>query len=58
MPWLLRMQTADERAEMFRDGLRGMPPQFLAALAGWGKAGLPADEWAELVRRVPELAGV
>ncbi|MBI4318486.1 MAG: hemerythrin domain-containing protein [Chloroflexi bacterium] len=57
MVWLLRMQTVDEREDMLRT-LTVMPPAQFAALAGWSKAGLPADEWAELVRRVPQLASV
>lgn len=56
LPWLFSRLSIDDRLAYANEVMRNMPPPVQAAARGWIRGGLPADEWAELTRRLPEWA--
>ncbi len=52
---MLHALTEEEREDFLRDMMAVMPPAQFAAVAGWIRAGLPADEWQGLTGHVVEL---
>jgi iron-sulfur cluster repair protein YtfE (RIC family) len=55
LPWLVGWLSPDDRETYLRDLMRVMPPPVLGMAAGWLASKLPADAWADLKRRLPEL---
>ncbi|MBM3134772.1 MAG: hemerythrin domain-containing protein [Chloroflexi bacterium] len=58
LPWTLNALTADERADLMRTVMGALPAEPFRALSAGTKAHFPPADWAEIVRRVPELAAV
>ncbi len=55
VPWILRALSGDEREEYLRGTLTEVPPEVGRAFREWARAGLPAEDWSDLVKRMPEL---
>ncbi|RQW08165.1 hemerythrin domain-containing protein [candidate division KSB1 bacterium] len=58
LPWMLVALTADEREDLLRTVMGTVPPEPFRALGARVKADLPRADWAELTKRLPELASV
>jgi hypothetical protein len=55
LPWMLEAISVEERVDYLSILKALMPAERFQAAAGWAKQGLPSDEWATLVERMPEL---
>ncbi len=53
--WMYKWQTAQQREEMVRYLHTNLPAEAFAGISGI-LAGINADDWAEVQRRIPELA--
>jgi len=53
--WLLPLLGHDDRAIVAKGWMTLMPPPVFAGIKPLMKETLPQDDWAELVRRIPEL---
>jgi hemerythrin-like domain-containing protein len=55
-PWIVSAQTPEDRVTFIVDDLmKLMPPDVFTAVKGWIQAGIPAAEWADILRRAPQL---
>ncbi|MBN1560819.1 hemerythrin domain-containing protein [candidate division KSB1 bacterium] len=58
LPWMLVALMADEQEDLLRTVMGTVPPEPFRALSAGVKARLPRADWAELTKRLPELASV
>ena len=57
VPWMFRLQTPDDRVAVAQFFLAMFPPQGRPGLVKMLSGGVTPEEWAEVTRRVPDLAG-
>jgi hypothetical protein len=55
VPWMLSLQTQEEREEYFRFAVHAMPPAAVEGLKATARSELSASDWDILTQRVPEL---
>jgi hemerythrin-like domain-containing protein len=56
VPWMFRLQAPDDRVGLARFYLGVFPPEGRPALVKMLSGGVTPDEWADVTRRVPDLA--
>jgi hemerythrin-like domain-containing protein len=56
VPWMFRLQTPDDRVAVAQFFLAMFPPEGRPGLVKMLSGGVTPDEWAEVTRRVPDLA--
>jgi zinc finger-like protein len=52
--WMYRSQNAEDREGMIRFMMRVLPPEAFTGITGM-LAGISADAWADMEKRIPEL---
>lgn len=57
MPTLVMALSPDEREDHLRLMMAGMPAAAFRGIGAIVQGGIPAEAWAELVARIPELGG-
>ncbi|MGA2285031.1 MAG: hemerythrin domain-containing protein [Dehalococcoidia bacterium] len=55
-PWLVRSLPADDQEIFLREMMQMIPPNVFHMMSGLLATNLPPDQWAEIVRRLPEAA--
>ena len=55
-PWMFKAQDLAGREGMLRMFKQEMPPQVIGPAFQAIKEAIPADEWAQMTQRIPELA--
>jgi len=55
-PWLVRSLPPEDQEAFLRDMMQTVPPNVFHMMSGLLATRLPADQWAEIVRRLPEAA--
>lgn len=58
LPWMLDALTTDEREDMLRTLMRTLPAEPFRALSAMLRSHFPSADWAEIVKRLPDLASV
>lgn len=54
---IVRAQTPEDRVAFVVDDLMSlMPPEVFGAVKQWIAAGIPDEDWKDMVRRAPQLA--
>jgi iron-sulfur cluster repair protein YtfE (RIC family) len=57
MPWKMRALDPDERVAYLTPMLRDVPPQMHPVVGQWIRSGVSDEDWSDLSRRLPQLAG-
>ncbi|MGD0115850.1 MAG: hemerythrin domain-containing protein [Dehalococcoidia bacterium] len=55
-PWLVGSLATDDQEAFLRDMMQLVPPNVFHMMSGLLATNLPPDQWAEIVRRLPEAA--
>ena len=55
VPWMFKAQNVDDREGFLREGMEMFPPEQFKGMAQMLSQSVPAAEWQEMVRRIPEL---
>ena len=58
LPWMFVAQTVDDREGTLHMGQEAFPPAQFEGMASLLSSTVSADDWAEMVRRVPELSSL
>lgn len=54
LPWLVLSLPPDDQEAFLRMLMSTVPPDAFQAMSGLLSTSLPPNEWAEIVRRLPE----
>ena len=55
-PWLVQSLPPDDQEVFLREMMQMVPPNVFHMMSGLLATNLPSDQWAEIVKRLPEAA--